>query len=230
MPPLPVAAALEPVLPDGLRRGSTVSVAGSVSLVLALLGAPSASGAWCALVGLPAISAEAAAGYGIELSRLALVPTPGSGWVTAVGALLDAVDVVVVRPPARVSDGDIRRLAARARGRDAVLVPYLGGRGRWPGAEVTLGIENGTWSGLGAGHGRLHARQVTVTAGGRGTAARPRHTSCWLPARGGGIATVNTAALDTAALDTATVDIAAVGTAPLSPVQEAPLHALPQAG
>ena len=53
--------ALAPLLPDGLRRGSTVSVTGSISLLLALLGAASADGAWCALVGFPRISAEAAA-------------------------------------------------------------------------------------------------------------------------------------------------------------------------
>jgi hypothetical protein len=56
-PPLPVAAALAPILPGGLRRGSTVSVTGSLSLLLALLGAASAEGALCALVGFPRISA-----------------------------------------------------------------------------------------------------------------------------------------------------------------------------
>jgi hypothetical protein len=187
-PALPVLAPLDAVLPEGLRRGSTVSVTNSVSLLLALLGGPSAAGAWCATVGLPAISAEAAAEYGIDLARLAIVATPGAGWLTAVGALLDAVDVVVVRPPAQVSDGDLRRLAARARGRDAVLVPYLGGRPRWPRADLELAAHTEQWTGLGAGHGRLHARQVTVAATGRGRAARPRSVSCWLPAIGGGIA------------------------------------------
>ena len=118
------------------------------------------------------------------------MPTPGAGWLTAVGALLDAVDVVVVRPPAQVSDGDLRRLAARARSRDAVLVPYLGGRTRWPRADVELTVRTEQWTGLGAGHGRLHARQVTVTATGRGRAARPRSVTCWLPAAAGGIAPV----------------------------------------
>ena len=189
-PPLPVLEPLGTVLPEGLRRGSTVAVANSVSLLLALLGGPSGAGAWCATVGLPAISAEAAAEYGIDLSRLAIVPTPGAGWLTAVGALLDAVDVVVVRPPAQVSDGDLRRLAARARGRDAVLVPYLGGRTRWPRADVELTARTEQWTGLGVGHGRLHARQVTVSATGRGRAARPRAVTCWLPAAGGGISPV----------------------------------------
>ncbi len=189
-PSLPVLEPLGTVLPEGLRRGSTVSVTNSVSLLLALLGGPSAAGAWCATVGLPAISAEAAAEYGIDLTRLAIVAAPGAGWLTAVGALLDAVDVVVVRPPAQVSDGDLRRLAARARGRDAVLMPYLGGRPRWPRADIELAAHTERWTGLGAGHGRLHARQVTVAATGRGRAARPRSVTCWLPAIAGGIAPI----------------------------------------
>jgi hypothetical protein len=190
-PPLPVVPALGGLLPAGLRRGSTVSVSGSVSLLLALLGASSAAGAWCALVGLPPISAEAACEYGIELSRLAIVPTdpgwPANSWTTAVGALLDAVDIVAVRPPPRLVPGDIRRLAARARTRDAVLVPYLDPAGSWPGADVRLTTTDARWSGLASGHGRLKRRQLTVSVEGRGQAARPRSATLWLPAAGGGV-------------------------------------------
>ncbi|MFN2519341.1 MAG: hypothetical protein ABR604_09945 [Jatrophihabitantaceae bacterium] len=189
-PPLPVAPALAPILPDGLRRGSTASITGSVSLLLALLGAASAEGAWCALVGFARISAEAAAEYGIELSRLAIVQAPGSGWTTAVGALLDAVDVVALRPPTRRADlppSDVRRLAARARSRDAVLMAYLTSAEEWPGADVRLTAHDGHWAGIGAGLGRLRARQVEVTAEGRGQAARARSATLWLPAAGGGI-------------------------------------------
>ena len=60
-PPWPVDPTLADVLPDGLRRGSTVSVAGSVSLLLAVLGGPSSAGAWCALIGLPLVVAYSAA-------------------------------------------------------------------------------------------------------------------------------------------------------------------------
>jgi hypothetical protein len=193
-PPLPVAPALTSLLPGGLRRGSTVSVSGSVSLLLALLGAASAGGAWCALVGFPRVSAEAAREYGIDLARLALVPAPGSageGWTTAVGALLDAVDIVAARPPGGrgLAPGDIRRLAARARSKDAVLVPYLTGASEagWPGADVRLQVREAAWSGIGEGTGRLRARQVEVSAGGRGPAARPITASLWLPADGGGV-------------------------------------------
>lgn len=184
-PPLPVHPALSPILPDGLRRGSTVAVTGSVSLLLALLGAASADGAWCALVGLPRISAEAALGYGLELSRLAVVVPPErgaeAGWTTAVGALLDAVDVVAARVPGRIAPGEVRRLDARARGRDAVLVAY----GNWPGADLRLNLEAGTWTGIGAGTGRLRARRVRVVAEGRGRAARPRSAELLLPAADG---------------------------------------------
>jgi hypothetical protein len=193
-PPLPVAAALRAVLPDGLRRGSTVNVSGSVSLLLALLGAASAEGAWCALVGFPRISAEAAREYGIDLSRLALIPGTDlapSGWTTAVGALLDAVDIVAVRPPTArggLAPADIRRLAARARSKDAVLMPFTSADGTWPGADVRLHVAAAVWSGIGTGTGRLRARRVEVAAGGKGPSARPRSATLWLPADGGGIA------------------------------------------
>jgi hypothetical protein len=193
-PPLPVDPALAGVLPGGLRRGSTVTVSGSVSLMLALLGAASAAGAWCALVGFPRISAEAAREYGVELRRLALVPAPGESWTTAVGALLDSVDVVAARPPRGrgLAPGDVRRLAARARSKDAVLVPFVSGEqpNAWPGADVRLHARGGSWTGIGAGTGRLRARAVEVSAGGRGTAARPRTATLWLPADGGGLAEV----------------------------------------
>ena len=185
-PPLPVHPALTEVLPGGLRRGSTVAVSGSISLLLATLGAASAGGAWCALVGFPRISAEAAVEYGIDLSRLAIVPAPGSGWATAVGALLDALDVVAARPP-RLVPGDVRRLAARARTREAVLMPY----GEWPGADVRLRAEAGQWSGIGEGTGRLRARRLDVHAEGRGQAARPRSVPMWLPAPAGGVSTAD---------------------------------------
>jgi hypothetical protein len=191
-PPLPVAPALNSLLPGGLRRGSTISVSGSVSLLLALLGAASAGGAWCALVGFPRISAEAACEYGVDLTRLALIPAPGEngaqGWTTAVGALLDAVDIVAARPPRGrgLTPGDIRRLAARARSKDSVLVPYVLDA-EWPGADVRLRAHEGVWAGIGEGAGRLRARQVEVTVAGRGQAARPASATLWLPADGGGV-------------------------------------------
>lgn len=203
-PPLPVPDSLAGVLPDGLRRGSTISVTSSVSLLLTLLGAASARGAWIAMVGMPAISAEAAAEAGIELERLAIVSPPpsigehrgdpgartgwtGSTWTTAVGALLDAVDVVVARPgsgpglrAAAATDGEARRLSARARGKDAVLVLFGQHAGAWPAVDVRLSAEHGRWTGIGHGYGRLKQRQLLVSATGKGRSARPRSAELWL--------------------------------------------------
>jgi hypothetical protein len=197
-PPLPVLPALAGLLPGGLRRGSTVSVSGSISLLLALIGASSAAGAWCALVGLPRISAEAAAEYGIDLSRLAVVPpssaADATAWTTAVGALLDAVDVVAARPPARVIPGDVRRLAARARAKEATLIPYYPNPAAvdsgWPNCDARITVRDVRWLGAADGSGRLTRRQMTVEVEGRGKAARPRSSQLWLPAAGGGAASV----------------------------------------
>jgi hypothetical protein len=195
-PQLPVVPALQPLLPHGLRRGSTVSVEGSLSLLLAVLSAASADGAWCVLVDLPPISAEAARDHGIDLARLPLIPTTGSNWTAVVGALLDAFDIVAARPPGRLTDSELRRLAARTRQRGTVLMPVLTevslGRvgdhsARWPLADLRLAVQPGPWSGIGDGYGRLKARRVTVTATGRGGAHRPRTAQLWLPNASGGI-------------------------------------------
>ncbi len=183
---LPVVPELSGLLPSrGLRRGSTVAVAtgrsapgsGGTSLLLALLSAASRSGSWCAVVGVPALGALAAAESGIALDRLALVPNPGPEWPTVVAALIDGVDVVVTAVPGPVSGSIAGRLAARARQRGSVLVPF----GRWDGADVTLQIQQGRWEGLGPGRGRLRRRRVTVLARGRGAAARPKEATMWMP-------------------------------------------------
>jgi|HigsolmetaAR206D_1030411.scaffolds.fasta_scaffold02567_2 hypothetical protein len=180
---LPVLPELAGLLPRrGLRRGSTVAVGrpghgGSTSLMLALLVEASRAGSWCAVVGMPALGAAAAAELGIALERLALVPHPGPEWATVVAALIDGVDVVVVAVPDTVSASVADRLAARARQRGCVLVPY----GRWAGADLTLHVLRGRWDGLGQGRGRLRRREVTISARGRGAAVRPREIRVWLP-------------------------------------------------
>ncbi len=183
---LPVAPELSGLLPGrGLRRGSTVAVAtgraapasGGTSLLLALLSEASRSGSWCAVVGVPALGALAAAESGIALDRLALVPNPGPEWATVVAALIDGVDVVVAAVPGTVAPSIASRLVARARQRGCVLVPF----GQWDGADVTLRVTEGRWEGLGDGQGRLRRREVTVLARGRGAAARPKEITMWMP-------------------------------------------------
>src|SRR5659263_597299 len=127
-PSLPVPGALSALLPGGLRRGSTVAVLGSTSLVLALLAEACGGGAWAAVVGQPTVGLLAAAQAGVVLERLAVVPPPGVEAPTVVAALLDGVDVVLVGPEAALTDGDRRRLVSRARERGSVLLAS----GTWP--------------------------------------------------------------------------------------------------
>src|SRR5690606_21064480 len=159
------------------------SVTGSTALTMALLAGPSAAGAWCAVVGLSGFAAPAARDLGVDLDRLAIVANPGRRWLSVVGALIDALTVVVVRPPEPVRDADAARLAARLRQRDAVLISC----GPWPRHEAHLTVTESEWFGVGWGHGHLTARQVTVVAAGRGTAGRPRTARLWLPGPDGAV-------------------------------------------
>lgn len=170
---LPVLPELEDLLVGGgLRRGTSVAVVNSTTLALRLLAGPSQAGSWCAAVGLPSLGLAAAAEAGLALERLALVPDAGEPkqWGTIVAALLDALDVVLVRPPTRVRLADSRRLAARARERGSVLVAI----GQWDGADVRLSVAGQGWDGIGHGHGHLQSRRLDVVATGRAAAARER--------------------------------------------------------
>ncbi|MGH9276993.1 MAG: hypothetical protein ACRD12_02635 [Acidimicrobiales bacterium] len=187
---LPVLEPLAPLLPGGgLQRGWVVSVTGSTSLALAVLAGASAAGSWCAAVGMPSLGLAAAAEVGVVLERFPLVAAPSDPkeWAWAVATMLDAVDVVLARAPARLADAQARRLAAKARERSTVLL-VVGGP--WPGADVRLTAGDARWEGVGDGHGRLRARRIEVTAGGRGAAARERRVSLWLPGPDGGVLSV----------------------------------------
>ncbi|HWM03364.1 MAG TPA: hypothetical protein VNP92_13610 [Actinophytocola sp.] len=174
-----------PVHPDvsglfpwgGLRRGSTVSVRGSTSLLLTLLAAPTASDSWAAVVGMPDLGVLAASELGVAVDRLALVRHPGADLPAVIAALLDGMDLVVT-PRARLTDAQARRLSARARHRGAVLLTV----GPWPAADLELSCAQTRWHGLDAGAGHLAWREVVVGAQGRGAAARPTRTALLLPA------------------------------------------------
>ncbi|MBB5869399.1 hypothetical protein F4553_002778 [Allocatelliglobosispora scoriae] len=175
---LPVRPELRDLLPEhGLRRGTTIAITGdepgATSLLLALLAEASRTGSWCAVVGLPGLGLVAAAESGIALDRLAVVPRPGPEWATVVAALLDGFDVVVTAVT-RVTATVAGQLAARARQRGSVLVPFGAG---WDGSEITLSTAEHRWHGV----GETATRRMTVAARGRGSAARPRRTQFWLP-------------------------------------------------
>jgi hypothetical protein len=180
---LPAPEPVRPFLPEaGLRRGSLVGVSGpgGMTLLLSLLVEPITAGSWAAVIGLPDLGLEASAAMGVDLGRIALVPDPGSGWASVAAAALDALDVVVLRPPRHCRAADAHRLAARARERGSVLL--LAGPRSWPERpDLELATEVEGWEGLGEGSGTLRRRRGRIVVSGRRAAGRPAAVPCWLP-------------------------------------------------
>jgi hypothetical protein len=188
MEALPVLPALGALLPGGgLRRGSTVSVLGSPSLVLALLAEATQAGSWAAVTGMPDVGLVAAAELGVDLDRMALVPEPGAELVAVLSALVDGFDLIVVGPTVcrSASPQLARRLAGRLRTRGAVLLAA----GPWPSADVELRLSGHTWRGTTSdGYGHLQACDVVVTSRGSGAATRPQSIPLQLPGPDGAVA------------------------------------------
>jgi len=153
--PVPTLPGLIDVLP--LNAGSTYAV-DSASLALAAAAGASQAGSWVGFAGFPDFGAEAAASLGIELSRTVLVPDLGEHWLEVTAALVDVLRVVVLRPPASVSDKNAAVLDSRLRTRSAVLVV----QGRWPRVEARLSTVESAWAGLDAGDGHLEQRRTGV--------------------------------------------------------------------
>lgn len=171
-----VLPALAPLFPArGLRPGAAYAVEGSTTLATSLLVGASRSGDWCGVVGVPGLGAESLAALGADLERTVLVPDPAEHWVAVTAALVDVLSVVVLRTPAAMTAGDASRLQARLRRHGTTLVAL----GDWPRPEARLRIADGRWYGLGAGHGHLRARWVSVYAELR--AGRGREAELWLP-------------------------------------------------
>jgi hypothetical protein len=184
-PPFPVLEPLAPLLPGGgLRRGSVVSVQGSAALLLALLAAATAQDTWAAVIGVGDLGVLAAAEVGVMVQRLALIPRPGPDPAPVAAVLLDGMGLVALADVGQMPSGVRRSLAARARQRGSVLLPF----GRWPGADIELNCHAEAWYGTEAGHGRLRYREVMVHAVGRGAAAQPRTARLLLPGPDGAVA------------------------------------------
>lgn len=176
----PVAEPLGALLPGGgLRRGTVVSVegtgaSGATSLAWTLAAAATEAGEWAAVVDLRGtLGLEAAAEAGVVLERLPVVHRVAPDrWATVVAALLDGITLVVAEVPRHARVGDVRRLVARARERDAVLVALPAPGAAWPGeAALRLVSEGGSWTGIARGGGPVTGRALQVHVGGRGDAS-----------------------------------------------------------
>ena len=158
---LPLPSALRDLLPhSGLQTGTVYSVSPSPSLLFALMSEHSQRGGWSAAVGMPTLGLEAATAFGIDLSRLILVPEPADRWLAVVSALAEVVPLIVMNPGTRVGDADAARLGARLRDRGCTLLTTS----PWPQGEGLITLHDPHWEGLGEGWGLLSDRTVTVTA------------------------------------------------------------------
>jgi hypothetical protein len=175
---LPVADEFAHLL-GGFVRGRTIACRGAAatSTALALVAPAVRAGAWLAVVDVPTLGLDAAGELGVPLERIVAVrtghPTPDAArWPDIVAAAADGFDVLLVDVPPAVPVGAVRKLAVRLRQRDVVTV-ILGDPGPMP-CDGTVETAAVTWSGLGAGHGHLRHRRVTVQASGRRLPGRRR--------------------------------------------------------
>jgi hypothetical protein len=143
---------LAELLPSGLPRGTVAVLTGARSLLLSLIAAVTAAGGNVAIVGQPDIGLLAAAEMGADLSRLAVIPDPGTDPVEVAAVLIDGMDLVVLGLGGRlVPHTRARAVVARARSKGCTLV-----------------VTDGDWQGAPT---RLQARVCgyEITAGNRGT-------------------------------------------------------------
>ncbi len=184
---LPVLPALVDLVPDGLRRGSSLGISGpgARSLTMALMARATSVGSWATVVGDPDLGMVAAAEAGVALERLAVVAPPEpTAWGDVVAALVESIDLVVVAPHHRVGAATVRRLMARARERGSVLMRI--GDGPWPERfDLTLAVVDTSWEGHGDGNGRLQLRRVEVLATGRRASFRESRVVMMLPSPDG---------------------------------------------
>jgi hypothetical protein len=149
---LPVPQWLADALPAQLPRGTVAVLSGARSLLLSMVAAVTAAGGNAAIVGQPDIGLLAAVEMGADLSRLAVIPDPGTDPVEVAAVLIDGMDLVVLGLGGRrVPLTRARAVVARARLKGCTLL-----------------VTDGDWQGAPT---RLEARVCgyEITAGNRGT-------------------------------------------------------------
>jgi hypothetical protein len=126
------------------------------------------SGTWCAVVGMRSLGIVAAREAGIDPSRMALIPEPGTDLIAVTSALLDGIDLIALAGTGQLRPTDRQRLAAKGRQRGAVLPPTR----LWPGADLRVALARAP--------GADSAATVTAAC----SSAAPKSAAPAAPARG----------------------------------------------
>ena len=164
---LPVPQLLAGALPDALPRGSVAVLSGARSLPVSMVAAVTAAGGNAAIVGQPDIGLLAAVEMGADLSRLAVIPDPGTDPVEVAAVLMDGMDLIVLALGGRsVPVTRARAVVARAHQKGCTLLVT---DGDWQGASIRLsarvcGYETTADT---PGFGRISKVRLEVCAEGR---------------------------------------------------------------
>jgi hypothetical protein len=142
---------LSHLLPTTLPRGSVAVLSGARSLPLSMVAAVTAAGGHAAIVGQPDVGLLAAVEMGADLSRLAVIPDPGTDPVEVAAVLMDGMDLVVLGLGGRVVPATrARAVVARARQKGCTLLVT---DGDWQGASARLEARVCGYEVTGAGWG-----------------------------------------------------------------------------
>jgi hypothetical protein len=178
---LPMPESLGDALPAPLPRGSVAVLTGARSLPLSMVAAVTAAGGHAAIVGQPDACLLAAVEMGADLSRIAVIPDPGTDPVEVAAVLMDGMDLVVLGLGGRsVPATRARAVVARARQKGCTLLVT---NGEWQGASDRLdarvcGYEiTGPGEGSRPGFGRIGKVRRTYSVSGRIARGRSRLTS-----------------------------------------------------
>jgi len=170
------AARTDPGAPPGLlaaQPGRVMGLEGPPGYGLTRLGLSMLSGhpGTVAVVDVRGwLSPLAAWEAGVAPEDLVVVRCPQrERWAQVTAALLEGLGAVYAEVPPGINDQLLRRLGALARVRRAILLlrPLRGGLPAGL-AHLRLQGEAVAWEGVGAGHGRLTERLLTLRAGGKG--------------------------------------------------------------
>ena len=164
---LPVPKLLAEVLPDALPRGAVAVLSGARSLPLSMVAAVTAGGGNAAIVGQPDVGLLAAVEMGADLSRLAVIPDPGTDPVEVAAVLMDGMDLIVLALGGRsVPMTRARAVVARAQQKGCTLLVT---DGDWQGASIRLKARVSGYETTSErpGFGRISKVRLEVCAAGR---------------------------------------------------------------
>ena len=170
---LPMPESLGDVLPTPLPRGTVAVLSGARSLPLSMVAAVTAEGGHAAIVGQPDVGLLAAVEMGADLSRIAVIPDPGSDPVEVAAVLMDGMDMVVLGLGGRsVPATRARAVGARARQKGCTLLVT---NGDWQGASARLDARVCGYEITGQGRpgfGRIAKVQLAYSVSGRVASGR----------------------------------------------------------